>query len=88
MKQIRDNLDCTINTMRSSIVKLSHRGAQIDDISDISERLLASSDLFVTRTLPWYRRCWRFFFVCPSWWFRRRQRDDTLELKRNPWVIV
>jgi len=92
MEKIHENLHDTMDTMRSSLVKLSYRGTQLDDIGILSDRLLASSDLFVTRTLPWYQRCWRFFCVCPSWWFSRRTHrrhpSDTLEPQRSPWVIV
>ena len=88
MEKIHENLNVTVDILRGSLVKLSHRGTQINDIAQVSERLLASSDLFVIRTLPWYSRWWRALCVCPAWWFSARQTTLVEEPHQPLWVMV
>ena len=84
MDKIKDNLDHTTRTMHNSLIKISQRGIQINDISETSQILLNSSDDFVMRVVPWYTRLWISLRAC--WWFQCREQEA--EPLRRSWVAI
>ena len=86
MEEIKRNLDSTLHTVHRSLIHLSYRGAQIDQIEVISDQLLASSDLFVMRVVPWHVWLWRRLCICPTWWFQTNTEENVI--RKRPWIIV
>lgn len=68
MEKIQSNLDYTIDTLRKSIHKVHERGSKLNEIEKTSEEVLLSSEHFVIRVIPWYKRLWYYFagFFCDS----------------------
>lgn len=84
---IETNLNSTISTVQTSMARLSSRGMAIDYISKQSEDLLNSSDEFVAKFIPWYKRVWKNIWICPNWWWEFKQEDEE-EYERKKWVEI
>lgn len=75
MKKIRKNLDDSMDIMHGNFRKLMERGEELDRIEMNGDALLESSEEFVKKVVPWYKRLnvYAFCSYCfPSWWFSHR----------------
>jgi len=89
MRKINQNLSDTTEILHRSLIKLSNRGFTLDRLETDSENLLQSSNAFINYFDPWYKRILKSVFCCPSWWFRRQQKDpEEDKLHILPWVEV
>lgn len=68
MQQILVKLSLIRSKVIDILVNISERGVSVDTLEERSAELNETSNLFVIRTIPWYRRCCRR--CCPAWWFR------------------
>jgi len=56
---IQRDLLSSLAAMRNIMVTMMSRGQTLDQLETDGAFLEQSSELFVVRTLPWWKRCWR-----------------------------
>lgn len=87
---VLDTLSDVVDMMRHNIAELMDRGMTVDKLEERSEELAATSQLFLVRVLPWYKRMWYRVYACMCcpvhcvdrwiccrrhpWWCCRRHR--------------
>jgi hypothetical protein len=79
MEKIQKNLSETTTLMERNIKNIVSRGHELDYLTTMSDNLVQSSEFFVIKIIPWYKRCFYWIFSC--WWFKKKA-PKTVELVR------
>jgi hypothetical protein len=64
----------TFSIMKRVVYKTVTRGLELTELERKSSEVLETSQLFMFKTIPWYKRAYhrlkKVLCICPSWWCR------------------
>ena len=76
MDKINKNLNDVTVIMEKNVSQLISRGYDVDHLCVMSDNLVQSSEMFVVKIIPWYKRL--FLWISSCWWFQKKKKTPSI----------